>query len=246
MAFFRGYCRITFGCEEIYMAHSCKAIITAEDGHSFCAYLATPEKPQKGGIILIHEIFGVTPQMKTLADKLAFVGYKAIVPSLFDRIQPNACLDYSETNRGKGLAGACKREYILLDLEAVTHTLNTSITSVIGYCWGGGISYFAACNLPINSGVSFYGTQLPSYLHQQSKCPFQFHFGGQDQTISSEIIEQVRAANPDSEIHIYPNAGHAFANQARSSFHAASNYIAERRLLEFLCNHIYRANQLKT
>lgn len=208
--------------------------LTAKDGHILAAYIAQPERPLPGGLILIHEIFGVTPQMKELADHFAQAGYKTIVPALFDRVKPNTALEYNESDRGRELIGACKYEHLLLDLKASIDALDESSVAVVGYCWGGGVAYLAACNLPINGGVSFYGTRLPSYLHQQPRCPFQFHFGGQDNAIPKEVIEQVREANPDQETHVYPEAGHAFANAARPNFHAESNRLAKQHLLTFL------------
>ncbi|MGB2315363.1 MAG: dienelactone hydrolase family protein, partial [Porticoccaceae bacterium] len=143
-------------------------------------------------------------------------------------------LDYGETDRGRALADACDQQHLLLDLQAAIDALATDNTALVGYCWGGGIAYFAACHLPVNAGVAFYGTRLPRYLHQQPNCPFQFHFGEQDNAISAEVIAQVRAVNADSDIYIYQQAGHAFANHARPSFHAASAALAEQRLVNFL------------
>ena len=216
------------------MADSSTSNICAEDGYNFSTYMASPTKSEIGGLILIHEIFGITAQMRNLADQFANAGYKTIVPALFDRIERDACLGYDEIDRGRKLAGACRQEHLLLDLKAAMQTLATRQVAVVGYCWGGGIAYLAACNLPINNGAAFYGTRLPSYLHQQANCPFQFHFGGKDSAIGPEVIEQVRTANPSSDIFIYQQAGHGFANQARASFDAASTILAEQRLLAFL------------
>lgn len=208
--------------------------LDTNDGHRLSAYVASPDQPAVGGIILLHEIFGVTAQMQELAEHFATLGYKTIVPSLFDRIERNTCLDYDQIKRGKALADACNQQHLLLDLQAAIDALDSDNTALVGYCWGGGIAYFAACHLQVNAGAAFYGTRLPNYLHQQPNCPFQFHFGAQDNAISSEVIAQVRTANADSDIHIYQQAGHAFANHARSSFHASSTALAEQRLLSFL------------
>ncbi len=208
--------------------------LNTKDGHSLSVYVASPDIPEIGGIILLHEIFGVTAQMQQLAEHFATIGYKTMVPSLFDRIERDINLNYDETRRGKALADACNQTHLLLDIQAVVDALDTDNIALVGYCWGGGIAYFATCHLQVNAGVAFYGTRLPDYLHQQPICPFQFHFGKQDNAISSEVIEQVRAANNDSEIYVYNQAGHAFANCARPSFHATSAALAEQRLLNFL------------
>ena len=64
------------------MAHSSTSNICAEDGYNFSTYMAVPTIPEIGGLILIHEIFGITAQMRNLADQFANAGYKTIVPAL--------------------------------------------------------------------------------------------------------------------------------------------------------------------
>ena len=208
--------------------------LNTKDGHSLSAHAVSPDGPEIGGIILLHEIFGVTAQMQELAKHFASIGYKTMVPSLFDRIERDINLNYDEIPLGKALADASSPKHLLLDIQAAVDALDTDNIALVGYCWGGGIAYFAACHLQVDAGVAFYGTRLPDYLNQQPICPFQFHFGEKDNAISTEVITQVRAVNNDSEIYIYKQAGHAFANCARPSFHAASAALAEQRLLDFL------------
>jgi dienelactone hydrolase len=47
-------------------------------------------------------------------------------------------------------------------------------------------------------------------------------------------VEKVSAANPGQELHIYGEAGHAFTNDARPSFHARSSELAEQRMFRFI------------
>jgi carboxymethylenebutenolidase len=60
--------------------------LTAADGHSFEAYLATPAGTPKAALVVIQEIFGVNAHIKEVADRFAAAGYLAIAPALFDRI----------------------------------------------------------------------------------------------------------------------------------------------------------------
>ena len=113
------------------MAHSSTSNICAEDGYNFSTYMASPIISEIGGLILIHEIFGITTQMRNLADQFANAGYNTIVPALFDRIERNACLGYDEIDRGRKLAAACRQEHLLLDLKAAMHTLATRHVAVL-------------------------------------------------------------------------------------------------------------------
>ena len=61
--------------------------LTASDGHKFSAYRVDPAGTPKGGIVVIQEIFGVNHHIRSVADRFAALGYVAIAPALFDRIE---------------------------------------------------------------------------------------------------------------------------------------------------------------
>ena len=63
--------------------------LTASDGHSFEAYLATPAATPKAAVVVIQEIFGVNTHIKEVTDRMAAAGYLVIAPALFDRIAPD-------------------------------------------------------------------------------------------------------------------------------------------------------------
>ena len=74
--------------------------LTASDGHSFGAYLATPAGEPKAAVVVVQEIFGVNAHIKEVADRFAAAGYLVIAPALFDRIAPDITLTYD----GDGVA----------------------------------------------------------------------------------------------------------------------------------------------
>ena len=63
--------------------------VTAEDGNIFRAYLAEPEGSPKGALVVVQEIFGVNPHIRSVVDRYAEKGYVVIAPALFDRVQKN-------------------------------------------------------------------------------------------------------------------------------------------------------------
>ena len=73
--------------------------LMARDGHAFCAYIAKPAGHPRGGVVIVHEIFGLTPQMRRVADSYAAEGYLAVAPALFDRIRRDLVLG------GEAIAG---------------------------------------------------------------------------------------------------------------------------------------------
>lgn len=205
------------------------------------AYFCFPTKNVRGGLILIHEVFGTTEQLKRLARHFAELGIVTVIPALFDRIEKGVSLSYDKLAEGRQLANQCQLDLLVLDLAAAMKVLKLSKIAAVGYCWGGGVAYVAASQLELCCAISYYGTRMVNYLDRQPRCPFQFHFGGLDQAIPESDIEKIRQVNPEQEIFVYPNADHAFANADRPSFDRDSAKLAEERLLRFLMDNFVGA-----
>src|SRR4029453_18991581 len=75
--------------------------LKAKDGHALDAYLAEPKEQANGGIVVVQEIFGVTNHIKRVADQFASHGYRVIAPAMFDRVERNVTLAYSEIEKGR-------------------------------------------------------------------------------------------------------------------------------------------------
>src|SRR3546814_12657928 len=76
--------------------------LTANDGHSFDAYVARPVDQPKAGIVVVQEIFGVNVHVRGLADGFAADGYLAVAPALFDRVERGIELGYDKADSSAG------------------------------------------------------------------------------------------------------------------------------------------------
>jgi len=209
--------------------------LTAADGHEFGAWLAEPEGRPRAGLLVLQEIFGVTGHIRSVTERFATAGYLALAPALFDRVERDAVLDYGEMARGRDIMLKLDLEEVVRDLAAATGRLRSAgKVAVIGYCWGGALADLAACRLPVDAAVSYYGGRTTSWLELRPACPVQYHFGVQDTLIPPEMVEQIRAGRPDGEFHLYPEAGHGFNCDERASFHAPSAQLALERSEAFL------------
>ena len=85
----------------------------------------------------------------------------------------------------------------------------------------------------VSAAVGYYGGEVPKSKGETPKCPVMLHFGAEDHGIPLDGVEAVKAAHPDVPVHIYENAGHGFACDARASFHEASRDLALDRTLTF-------------
>jgi carboxymethylenebutenolidase len=209
--------------------------LKAKDGHELDAYLAEPKGKPKGGLVVVQEIFGVTNHIKRVADRFAAEGYKVVAPAMFDRVERDVALDYSEIGKGREYMRKLQWPDTLADVEAAANEARAAgSVSIVGYCWGGTVAHVAASDLAFDAAVSYYGGGVAKMLDKKPQCPIMYHFGDQDASIALPDIEKIREANPSSALHVYAGAGHGFNCDERASYSANDARIAFERSLEFL------------
>jgi carboxymethylenebutenolidase len=213
--------------------------LAASDGHRFDGWLARPAGKPKAGIVVVQEIFGVTPHIRRVAEDFAARGYLALAPAYFDRVQPGVDLPYSEIATGRDLMLQLQLPQVALDTEAAVGVLREAgKVGLVGYCWGGSVADLAACRTSVDAAVAYYGRQMVGWLTEAPRCPVQYHFGRQDSLIPMDVVEQVRAGRPGQELFIYDEAGHGFNCDERHEYHAASAQLALDRSLRFFAQHL--------
>lgn len=214
--------------------------LTAGDGHELAAYVARPEGPARAGLVVCQEIFGVNAHMRDVCDGFAAEGYLAVAPALFDRLERGVELGYSDddTARGRALRTALAWDDVMRDVGAAAEEVrNGAGVGVIGYCWGGSVAWLAACRLPVQASVSYYGGQVHEFRAETPGCPVQFHFGTKDPIIPNEHVEEIAALHPDIPLYTY-DAGHAFDCTPRPDYDPAAAALARQRTLDFLVEHL--------
>jgi len=105
---------------------------------------------------------------------------------------------------------------------------------MVGYCWGGTMTYVAASELPLACGVAYYGGSIVKHLDKHPKCPVLYHFGALDTHIPLSAVDQIRAADPNGTFHVYEGADHGFNCDMRGSYNAQAAKLARERSLAFL------------
>jgi carboxymethylenebutenolidase len=215
--------------------------LSAADGHKLAAYRAEPKGKPRGGLIVVQEIFGVNSHIQSVADGYAADGYLAIAPAFFDRVQRGVDLGYAQADIEVGRTFIPKMQWdkVMLDAGAALANIRSSgKIGVVGYCWGGTVSWVAAVRLAgLACSVCYYGGGIAGMVNEQPKCPVMFHWGETDHAIPVADAKKVAAAHPKAQSFIYP-AGHGFNCDQRGSYHAESAKLARSRSLEFLKKHI--------
>ncbi|HZP76162.1 MAG TPA: dienelactone hydrolase family protein [Pseudolabrys sp.] len=212
--------------------------LTTTDHHTLGAYRADPSGAAKGGIVVVQEIFGVNRSIRAVCDAFAAQGYAAVAPAVFDRFERNFDSGYTpdEVAHARSFIGKLNWDWLMADVAAAHADLKSvGPTAVVGFCLGGSVAFLSACRLEgLKAGVGYYGGAIVKFADEKPKCPVQLHFGDQDTSIPVSDIEVIKQKQPQAEVHVYPGAPHAFANEDRPSYRREAADLAWNRTLEFL------------
>lgn len=211
--------------------------LRADDGHMLTAWSSAPQRDCRGGVIVLHAVYGLTSHIGDVCDRWAAAGFRAIAPALFDRVGQNTVHPYGRAGAeaGTGSYGQLWREQILADITACHDALASSgPVAISGFCTGGSWAWTAAAHIPFSAQVVFYGSHIHQRLGEHPLCPTQLHYGSMDHVVSGHAQELIKAANPAIEMHLYEGAGHAFMNPEQEFFDAESSMIAWRRATDFV------------
>ncbi len=195
--------------------------ISTRDGRMMPAYFTAKAADDRLGprpaLLIIHEIFGLTPEIRRVADRMAERGYAALVPDLYHRggaklrCVVRALRDFK---RGSGDAFS--------DLDAASEWLSQEPSAradqlgVMGFCMGGGFALLLAARRPFRAAGVWYG-EVPKEAEVLSgACPIVASYGARDRPLRGhgERLErhlQVIAPEHEHDVKVYPEAGHAFA-----------------------------------
>lgn len=207
-------------------------LTSALDGFEYEAYRAGVSDARRGGLVILHAIWGVTPHLRELAHDYAEAGYEVLVPSLFDRLHrgfAEANFDPALMARQDGFARTTNWGADVLDaVQAAIDALAPPVFAM-GFCFGGTTAWLAAARCHGLAAVAaFYGGQIIDYLSDAPQAPTILHLGKTDELISPADVETIRAAYPDLPVYMY-DAGHAFV--APNGFHEDSARLAKLRTL---------------
>jgi carboxymethylenebutenolidase len=221
-------------------------------------YEAKPPGETRGALVVIQEAFGVNPHIEDVTRRAAAAGYHAVAPDLFHRSGPGAVVEYGNFEKVmeyfKDVSGD---DAVLTDVDAALDHLRAtghadSSIGIVGFCFGGRVSFLVALRHALGAAVGFYGggivtgrfPQFPPLVGEAAslQTPWLGLFGDQDASIPVEDVEQLRealrAAKVDTEIVRYPNAGHGFHCDRRDDYRPDDAADAWRRALDWFASHL--------
>jgi carboxymethylenebutenolidase len=220
--------------------------LTAADGFEFAAYVAKPAGKPRGGVVVLQEIFGVNAHIRAVADGYAADGYLAVAPATFHRVKPGVDMGYAPDDMSAGMAlkatvEALPAPGVLQDIQAaINHAAQAGKVAVLGYCWGGLLTWRSASLLKgVSAAVPYYGggVTTEAEIARHPKCPVLAHFGEKDHWIPLDGVAAFKKAHPEVEVHIYA-ANHGFNCDHRGAYDATAAALARERTLAFLAKHV--------
>lgn len=195
-------------------------VTVKHDNRSVQAFMVYPEVKQKApAVVVIHEIFGLTDWVRSMADQLAAEGYIAIAPDLLSGFGPNGgkSSDFPNVDAAREAIGKLDPDTITADLNAVTDYVKklpaaNGKVAVAGFCWGGGQSFrFATNRHDLRAAFVFYGP--PPKDVSQVTAPVYGFYGGNDARMDATIPDTtstMKAAGKKYDPVTYEGAGHGF------------------------------------
>lgn len=217
------------------MANGKLIAMTMRDGADIGVYHVEPAGVRRGGLVLIQEIFGVTDHIKEQCDRFAAEGYEVLAPALFDREVPNFQASYSPEDIQRSVRIAREQhpfEQSIADTQVCIDALkDKGPVFITGYCYGGSVSWVAACRCDGLAAAScYYGSLIPKFAEETPKCPTIAHFGRHDKGIPMDGVEKVQRLHPGLDIYVY-DVGHGFNSDRRTDYDAESAQLAWERTL---------------
>ncbi len=222
--------------------------IKATDGSGeFFAYVVEPKTKPAGVVVLIQEIFGVNQAMRDTAAWVGDLGFIAVCPDLFWRIEPGIDItdkSDAEWKRAFELFQAFDQAKGIEDLKATVAAARTlpganGKVATMGFCLGGRLAFMMAEQSDADANISYYGVGLDGLLGDLNKVtkPLIVHIADKDEYFPAEGRAKVVAAtkgNPHVASYVYPNADHAFARVNGIHWDGRSATIANGRSAEAL------------
>lgn len=205
------------------------------DGFRFSALHEPAQGRRRGGIVIIQEIFGLDRYVQEDVTRWSALGFEAVAPAMFDRQQPGFVADHDPDGMAAGRAHVAANGFDnpVSDIQACIDFLAPrGPVFLVGYCYGGLVSWLAAAKVEGLAAASCYYGRLKDHASLKPRSPVIAHFGRKDQHIPADETKAALAeTNPQVAVYIYENSGHGFNNDGVPAQDPADAKLARERTL---------------
>ena len=205
-------------------------------------YLAHPASGAHPGVVILHDVWGLSEHYRDLARRLAAEGFSVLATNLY-RSHPDAKI----TDPGRWIRGLADPQLIgdmqsAVDFLAAHASVGRRRVGIVGFCMGGTYAIHAAAGCRgLSAAVAFYGMlshehgllapspgetldplrkpRSPLEAARDVRCPLLGCFGADDPYVPADDVarldQQLDVSGQPHEVIVYPGAGHAFVNDTR-------------------------------
>lgn len=210
----------------------------AANGGTCPGYLANASSAGAPGVVVIQEWWGINHHIKDVVERFAAAGYTALAPDLFHGKVVTEPDEAGKAMMALNIGQAAK------DMRgAIGHLrdLTGKPVGIVGFCMGGALSLFAACDNPdaVGACVDYYGGH-PGVQYDLAalRAPVLGFFAGKDDFVSPEVVRdldaQLTALGKEHDFTTYPDCDHAFFNDDRPEvYDAAAARDTWQKMLDF-------------
>jgi carboxymethylenebutenolidase len=198
----------------------------ASNGNTASGYLATPASTPAPGVLVLQEWWGLNPQIKGVADRLAAEGFVALAPDLYH----GELAEHDEMDKAGHLMNTLPADRAARDmLGAVDYLLGrdectSAKLGVIGFCMGGMLSMILAAigGDKIGAACPYYGAPVFGNAPDWSNlsAPMSGHFAEVDDFFGPDAVkgleQELKDLGKDVSFVVHAGAGHAFANETNA------------------------------
>jgi dienelactone hydrolase len=220
--------------------------VPSRDGKTFQAWFEPSESTSaeaRPALLFLAEAYNLNDWARAEAARYASNGYTVMAPDLYWRINPRQYMPYSSESQK-----LARSIYAQLDFDVAVDDCGACVdflrklpgsngkVGVVGFCIGGKLALLAGARESADAVAGFYSIDLDPHFVEvpDITCPAMFHFGEEDLRVPVVYAEEIRArCRPDQEIalHVYPEAGHAFARIGQPPYQERAATLATQRTL---------------
>lgn len=218
-------------------------VFQSEDRH-LTGYVARPavSRGDAPGVLVLHEIFGLTDNMRAVADRLARAGYVALAVDLFAGQNRAVCMSrmlagtFLHPLEHQGVRDTRRALEVLGELDGV----DASRLGAVGFCLGGSLAVAMACTDDrVKAIAPYYGFNPKPLEAVRRSCPVVGSYPEKDPTAKhgAALEAELSAAGIPNDIQVYPGTRHSFATPG-PTFDPLASVDAWNRVMAFFDTHV--------
>jgi carboxymethylenebutenolidase len=212
-----------------------------------------PDSGRGPGVLLLQEIFGISPYIRRRAQDLADQGYVVLAPEIYWRLGEGPIDEAGDGAIDEALpirmevdwaAAVADSAAALEVLRALPEVMGR--VAVVGFCFGGGLAFNLAAVANVDAAVAYYGSDIARLLELAPRitAPVLYHHGLADDYVPESTVREIEASvgsRPGAEFRTYEGANHAFDNDRFVLHHPGASVEAWQSTTAFLATHLAAA-----